>query len=250
MDHGTGCVIGETAVIGDNVYIMHDVTLGATGASLHHARRTEMAGMGGLNIESVNRHLARPRPPPKDRARRLPRLQVDRPRKHPGRRGRHCRRAGASPPTQPPLGRSSCPSRTTAPLCCRLSSTNRCRPATRRWGRRRECCRPSPTKPRRRPLGPRCRSTRPTWSLVRAWASEREGCRVCGCVRGGHRHKNTRVLCEACGGKLCSSQRASENGRARPVRRGDGVARTRRARAASLDPPASLDRARPPAIPL
>ena len=99
MDHGTGCVIGETAVIGDNVYIMHDVTLGATGASLHHARRTEMAGMGGLNIESVNRHLARPRPPPKDRARRLPRLQVDRPRKHPGRRGRHCRRAGRRLPS-------------------------------------------------------------------------------------------------------------------------------------------------------
>ena len=54
LDHATGIVIGETAVIGDNVYIMHDVTLGATGASLHHARRTEMAGMGGLNIESVN----------------------------------------------------------------------------------------------------------------------------------------------------------------------------------------------------
>ena len=26
-------VIGETAVIGDNVYLMHDVTLGATGVS-------------------------------------------------------------------------------------------------------------------------------------------------------------------------------------------------------------------------
>lgn len=31
MDHAGGCVIGETAVIGDNVYLMHDVTLGATG---------------------------------------------------------------------------------------------------------------------------------------------------------------------------------------------------------------------------
>ncbi|OEU14194.1 trimeric LpxA-like protein, partial [Fragilariopsis cylindrus CCMP1102] len=33
MDHGTGCVIGETSVIGDNVYLMHGVTLGATGTS-------------------------------------------------------------------------------------------------------------------------------------------------------------------------------------------------------------------------
>lgn len=33
MDHGGGCVIGETAVIGDNVYLMHDVTLGSTGMS-------------------------------------------------------------------------------------------------------------------------------------------------------------------------------------------------------------------------
>jgi serine O-acetyltransferase len=31
MDHAGGCVIGETSVIGDNVYLMHDVTLGATG---------------------------------------------------------------------------------------------------------------------------------------------------------------------------------------------------------------------------
>lgn len=31
MDHAGGCVIGETAVVGNNVYFMHDVTLGATG---------------------------------------------------------------------------------------------------------------------------------------------------------------------------------------------------------------------------
>jgi len=31
IDHGTGVTLGETCVIGDNVYIMHDVTLGATG---------------------------------------------------------------------------------------------------------------------------------------------------------------------------------------------------------------------------
>jgi serine O-acetyltransferase len=32
LDHGTGIVIGETAVIGDNVSMLHDVTLGGTGA--------------------------------------------------------------------------------------------------------------------------------------------------------------------------------------------------------------------------
>ncbi|KAL0353310.1 UNVERIFIED_CONTAM: Serine acetyltransferase 3, mitochondrial [Sesamum angustifolium] len=31
FDHGTGVVIGETAVIGNNVTILHDVTLGGTG---------------------------------------------------------------------------------------------------------------------------------------------------------------------------------------------------------------------------
>ncbi|KAL3850952.1 hypothetical protein ACJIZ3_012834 [Penstemon smallii] len=31
FDHGTGVVIGETAVIGDNVTILHNVTLGGTG---------------------------------------------------------------------------------------------------------------------------------------------------------------------------------------------------------------------------
>lgn len=31
IDHGTGIVIGETAVIGDNVSILHNVTLGGTG---------------------------------------------------------------------------------------------------------------------------------------------------------------------------------------------------------------------------
>ena len=32
FDHGTGIVIGETAVIGDNVSMLHGVTLGGTGA--------------------------------------------------------------------------------------------------------------------------------------------------------------------------------------------------------------------------
>ena len=31
IDHGVGVVIGETAIIGDNVTIFHDVTLGGTG---------------------------------------------------------------------------------------------------------------------------------------------------------------------------------------------------------------------------
>lgn len=31
LDHATGIVIGETAVVGDNVTILHDVTLGGTG---------------------------------------------------------------------------------------------------------------------------------------------------------------------------------------------------------------------------
>jgi len=42
MDHGGGCVIGETAVIGDNVYLMHDVTLGATGTSEAHDRHPKI----------------------------------------------------------------------------------------------------------------------------------------------------------------------------------------------------------------
>ena len=33
IDHATGVVLGETAVLGDNVYLMHDVTLGSTGTS-------------------------------------------------------------------------------------------------------------------------------------------------------------------------------------------------------------------------
>ena len=31
LDHGTGVVIGSTAVVGDDVYMLHGVTLGATG---------------------------------------------------------------------------------------------------------------------------------------------------------------------------------------------------------------------------
>ena len=42
MDHGTSVVVGETAVIGDNVYLMHDVTLGATGTSDDHDRHPKI----------------------------------------------------------------------------------------------------------------------------------------------------------------------------------------------------------------
>ena len=31
MDHATGCVVGETATIGDDVSILHGVTLGDAG---------------------------------------------------------------------------------------------------------------------------------------------------------------------------------------------------------------------------
>ena len=42
MDHGGGCVVGETSVIGDNVYLMHNVTLGATGTSTEHDRHPKI----------------------------------------------------------------------------------------------------------------------------------------------------------------------------------------------------------------
>ena len=38
----TGVVIGETTTLGDNVYIMHDVTLGATGTSATHDRHPKV----------------------------------------------------------------------------------------------------------------------------------------------------------------------------------------------------------------
>ena len=42
VDHGTGLTIGETGVLGDHVYIMHDVTLGATGTSPDHDRHPKV----------------------------------------------------------------------------------------------------------------------------------------------------------------------------------------------------------------
>ena len=42
IDHATGVVLGETCVIGDRVYLMHDVTLGATGNSQEHDRHPKI----------------------------------------------------------------------------------------------------------------------------------------------------------------------------------------------------------------
>jgi len=42
IDHATGVVLGETAVLGDNVYLMHDVTLGSTGTSQGHDRHPKI----------------------------------------------------------------------------------------------------------------------------------------------------------------------------------------------------------------
>ena len=46
MDHATGVVIGETAVLGDDCSILHNVTLGGTGA--HEGQRHPQVGRGVL----------------------------------------------------------------------------------------------------------------------------------------------------------------------------------------------------------
>ena len=46
IDHGTGIVIGETAVVGDEVSMLHGVTLGGTGA--HRGDRHPKVGRGVL----------------------------------------------------------------------------------------------------------------------------------------------------------------------------------------------------------
>ena len=43
IDHGTGVTLGETCIVGDDVYIMHDVTLGATGKAEGHDRHVRVA---------------------------------------------------------------------------------------------------------------------------------------------------------------------------------------------------------------
>lgn len=39
IDHGTGCVIGQTAIIGDDVTLYHGVTLGGVGKNGHKIKR-------------------------------------------------------------------------------------------------------------------------------------------------------------------------------------------------------------------
>jgi len=39
IDHATGVVIGSTAVLGSDIYMLHQVTLGATGKPMHGAKR-------------------------------------------------------------------------------------------------------------------------------------------------------------------------------------------------------------------
>ncbi len=47
MDHATGIVIGETAVVGDNVSLLHQVTLGGsgTGKGVRHPHVGERLGL-------------------------------------------------------------------------------------------------------------------------------------------------------------------------------------------------------------
>jgi len=42
IDHATGVTLGETSELGDNVYLMHDVTLGATGTSREFHRHPKV----------------------------------------------------------------------------------------------------------------------------------------------------------------------------------------------------------------
>ncbi|EOD21890.1 hypothetical protein EMIHUDRAFT_55103, partial [Emiliania huxleyi CCMP1516] len=53
IDHATGVVIGETSVVGDNVYLMHDVTLGATGTGNAHDRHPKIGAGAFLGAKST-----------------------------------------------------------------------------------------------------------------------------------------------------------------------------------------------------
>src|SRR5258708_5751367 len=55
IDHGTGLVVGETAVIGDDVSIFHEVTLGGTGkerGARHPERRPDCPRPGRPSTSS------------------------------------------------------------------------------------------------------------------------------------------------------------------------------------------------------
>ncbi len=55
LDHATGVVIGETAVVGDHVHLMHDVTLGATGVSDEHDRHPKIGAGAFLGAKCTVR---------------------------------------------------------------------------------------------------------------------------------------------------------------------------------------------------
>ena len=46
LDHATGVVIGSTAILGDDIYMLHQVTLGATGKPTFGAKRHPTVGSG------------------------------------------------------------------------------------------------------------------------------------------------------------------------------------------------------------
>jgi serine O-acetyltransferase len=54
IDHATGVVVGETAVIEDNVSILHEVTLGGTGKA--EGGRGAKVGAGSVVLEDVPPH--------------------------------------------------------------------------------------------------------------------------------------------------------------------------------------------------
>jgi len=53
IDHGTGVTLGETCIVGDDVYIMHDVTLGATGKAEGHDRHPKVGRGAFLGAKST-----------------------------------------------------------------------------------------------------------------------------------------------------------------------------------------------------
>jgi serine O-acetyltransferase len=59
IDHGSGVVIGETAVLGDDVTLFHQVTLGATGSPLH-SRAQRHPRLGDRVLVGANATLLGP----------------------------------------------------------------------------------------------------------------------------------------------------------------------------------------------
>lgn len=61
LDHATGVVIGETAVVGDNVSMLHHVTLGGsgTGSGIRHPHIGEALFLSSI-VEASELHLMTP----------------------------------------------------------------------------------------------------------------------------------------------------------------------------------------------